>query len=174
MENGPTTYRVSVDDLRDSRHSQCDVHAGDTGEVERLQRHLGRRLTQTMSSCDANCLPRTDNRSTESRTRGKRNKTIRGSRCSDQMCRHTADNAAADLYLTRASLINTRSCCSVRPQVFRKAMSAPATNSSPCFSTRALSTGATEGHAPHQLSHDRGEQSGHGEHATQHSSRSKK
>lgn len=45
-----------VDDLIDSWHSLCDIHARNTCEVEGLQRHLGGWLTDTLCSQRADGL----------------------------------------------------------------------------------------------------------------------
>mmetsp|Transcript_63368 Transcript_63368/g.163029 ORF Transcript_63368/g.163029 Transcript_63368/m.163029 type:complete len:314 (-) Transcript_63368:1626-2567(-) len=47
-----------IDDLLDPGHAQSDVHAGHTSEVERLQCHLGCRLTDRLRRDSSNGLSR--------------------------------------------------------------------------------------------------------------------
>ena len=40
----------SIDDLFDTRHTQCHIHAGDSSKMESLERHLSAGLTNTLSA----------------------------------------------------------------------------------------------------------------------------
>lgn len=47
-----------IDDLNDTRHTLCNVHGRDAGEMERLQSHLGARLADTLSGQRTNSRSR--------------------------------------------------------------------------------------------------------------------
>lgn len=55
FDDGRCNVLRSIYDLFDARNPQSDVHAGDTGKVEGLERHLGAGLSYALSPDGPDC-----------------------------------------------------------------------------------------------------------------------
>jgi hypothetical protein len=104
-----------VDNLLDTRHTERDVHRGDTGEMESLERHLRTGLTDRLrtDSADSRTFRRVDERQQEQRNARRKHEGAPGSTLDlTYLVQHSCRNSSICFRVTLVLLLTIASWCS--------------------------------------------------------------